>query len=399
LVSEHHPTLCVSVKQLVALGSISNVRSAISTKRRPRSWRWRRIASPTTALTPRRSRGGSLIPRRQLTDRGAIGFVASGPATYGHGMAAPDTLAISPPVLEHLRHQGVDVPDVGDELTTAEYFAFWREVAARADRPELGLELGAAVFGRSLASEAALQAPTLGEAFRAIGRYKRLVCPEEVIVELRAGEASVRCDWILATDDVPALLVDAIFASYVQLAAHATGARAAPLRIELSRQRRHGPVLRAHFGCPIVFGATHDRIVFSASALALPLVTANREAYQRLLPGLEAKLAGRRSLVGEVRIAIARTISAGLRPSVETIAGRLDTSPRTLQRRLSQVRTTFQDQLDDVRHVAARRLLEATELAPIDIAFLLGFAEPNSFARAFRLWERTTPLRWRAARS
>jgi AraC-like DNA-binding protein len=49
--------------------------------------------------------------------------------------------------------------------------------------------------------------------------------------------------------------------------------------------------------------------------------------------------------------------------------------------------------------VAARRLLENTELEPIDIAFLLGFAEPNSFTRAFRLWERTTPLRWRAARS
>jgi AraC-like DNA-binding protein len=52
-----------------------------------------------------------------------------------------------------------------------------------------------------------------------------------------------------------------------------------------------------------------------------------------------------------------------------------------------------------VRHVAARRLLEHTALTPLDISFLLGFSEPNSFARAFRTWERTTPLRWRAARS
>jgi AraC-like DNA-binding protein len=310
-----------------------------------------------------------------------------------------DTLTISSQVLEHLRRQGVEVPEVGDELTTIEYFAFWREVAARDGRPELGLRLGAAVFGRSLASEAALQAPTLGEAFRTIGRYKRLVCPEEVIVEIGAGEASVRCDWVLATGGVPELLVDAIFASYVRLASHATGDKAAPLRIELARKRRHAQVLRAHFRCPIVFGATHDRIVFPVSALALPLVTANREAYQHLIPGLEAKLAGRRSLVGDVRIAIARTISAGVRPNIGTIADRLDTSPRTLQRRLGDARTTFQDQLDDVRHLAARRLLENTELEPIDIAFLLGFAEPNSFARAFRTWERTTPLRWRAARS
>src|SRR5262249_5001762 len=44
-------------------------------------------------------------------------------------------------------------------------------------------------------------------------------------------------------------------------------------------------------------------------------------------------------------------------------------------------------------------LLEHTDLEPIDISFLLGFAEPNSFARAFRTWERTTPLRWRVAHS
>ncbi|HEY6033834.1 MAG TPA: AraC family transcriptional regulator ligand-binding domain-containing protein [Kofleriaceae bacterium] len=310
-----------------------------------------------------------------------------------------DTLTISPTVVEYLRERGISAPAVPDELTTDAYFAYWREVAARADRPELGVELGHAIFGRSLASEAALQAPTLGEAFATLGRYKRLVCPEDVVVETRGGEASVRCDWVLARDEVPEVLVDAIFASYVRLASHATGGRARPLRIELARKRSHGQLLRVHFKCPIELAATRDRIVFPAAAFALPLVTANRAAYERLVPGLEAKLAGRRSVLGDVRIAIARTISAGMRPSIATIAGRLDTSSRTLQRQLSEARTTFQDQLDDVRRVAARRLLEHTELEPIEIAFLLGFAEPNSFARAFRLWERTTPLRWRAARS
>jgi AraC-like DNA-binding protein len=139
--------------------------------------------------------------------------------------------------------------------------------------------------------------------------------------------------------------------------------------------------------------------VFTERALATPFVTADRAAYAQLAPGLEARLADKRSLLGDVRIAIARTISAGARPSVEIIADRLDTSARTLQRRLGEAQTSFQDQLDDVRHVAARRLLATTELEPIEIAFLLGFAEPNSFARAFRTWERTTPLRWRAARS
>jgi AraC-like DNA-binding protein len=312
---------------------------------------------------------------------------------------ARDTMAITTDVIEYLRQQGVVAPRVASELTTDEYFAYWRSVAAANDRPDLGLALGAAVFGRSVSAQAALQAPTLGDALRTIGRYKRLSCPEDVLVEIQGGEPSVRFDWVLSTGEVPAILVDAIFASHVALVARGTGGKIAPVRIELARKRRHGPLLRAHFRCPVVFGAAHDRIVFPVGALGFRFVTADRQAYEQLVPGLEAKLIAKRSLVGDVRVAIARTISAGGRPSIETIADRLDTSARTLQRRLGAARTTFQVQLDDVRRVAARRLLAQTELPPIDIAFLLGFAEPNSFARAFRTWERTTPLRWRAARS
>lgn len=319
---------------------------------------------------------------------------------------ARDRLTISDGVLEHLRRAGVleqlqraGAPAPTRELTTDEFFAFWRDVAAINERPDLGLSIGLAVFGRSVAAIAAQQAPTLGDALRTLGRYKRLTCPEDVLVEVQDGEPSVRFDWMLATGEVPALVVDAVFASHVALVARMTGGRVSPARIELARRRQHAQLLRGHFRCPIVFGATRDRIVFAPGALATPLVTSNRAAYAQLVPDLEAQLVAKRSVLGDVRVAIARTISAGARPTIETIAARLETSPRTLQRRLGEARTTFQDQLDDVRRVAARRLLAHTELPPIDIAFLLGFAEPNSFARAFRSWERTSPLRWRAARS
>lgn len=333
-----------------------------------------------------------------VTAGGAIGFVGAPAAPYGDAMVR-DTLSAPSRMIEHLRRLGVRVPPVADELTTDEFFAFWRAVAAADDRADLGLQVGAAASGQSVSAQAALQAATLGDALRTISRYKRLSCPEDVVVEVADGEASVRFDWVMATGDVPAILVDAIFAATVALVAHGSGGKAGPLRIELARKRRHAQVVRGHFRCPIVFGQAHDRIVFAERALATPFVTADRAAYAQLAPGLEARLASRRSLLGDVRVAIARTISAGARPSVETIADRLETSSRTLQRRLGRARTSFQDQLDDVRHVAARRLLATTELEPIEIAFLLGFAEPNSFARAFRSWERTTPLRWRAARS
>lgn len=310
-----------------------------------------------------------------------------------------DAIPISQPVLAYLRRCGLTVPQVPDEVSTDAYFQFWRDVAKADPRPDLGIEIGLAAFGRSIASVAAAQAETVGHALRTIGRYKRLVCPEEVVIDVRGGEASVRYDWTLATGEVPPALVDAVFAAQCALLARATRGAARPRRLELARRPRHASVLRAHFGCPIRFGAHHDRIVFAEATLAIPLATANRAAYGQLVPRLETELADRRSVVGDVRIAIARTISTGTPPNLRAIATRLATSPRTLQRRLGQAHTTFAAELDDVRRIAARRLLEHTELPPIDIAFLLGFEEPNSFARAFRSWERTTPLRWRAARS
>ena len=312
---------------------------------------------------------------------------------------ARDTIPISQQVLDHLRQLAIAVPQVAEQVTTDEYFAFWRDIEAADPRPDLGISIGLAVFGRSPAAIAATQSATVGDAIRTLGRYKRLVCPEDVLLEVRDGEAYVRFDWTLATGDVPARLVDAVFTSHVALLASGTRDKARPMRIELARKPAHADMLRRHFRCPVVFRATHDRIVLPATTLAMPLETRNRAAYESLVPGLEAKLAAKRSIVGDVRAAIARTISAGARPSIHQIAERLETSTRTLQRRLGKAKTTFAAQLDDGRHVVARRLLEHTELPPIDIAFLLGFEEPNSFVRAFRDWERTTPLRWRAARS
>src|SRR5262249_43162430 len=139
--------------------------------------------------------------------------------------------------------------------------------------------------------------------------------------------------------------------------------------------------------------------VFAAEALALPFVTADAEAFARVVPGLEAELVGRaqrRTVRDDVRVAIARNMSAGARPSVGVVARRLNLSARTLQRRLGEERPSYQEEPDRVRRASARRLLANTELGTMDIAFLLGFEEPNSFARAFRGWENTTPARWRA---
>lgn len=286
-------------------------------------------------------------------------------------------------------------------LTTREFFAFWRAVEDETEKArDLGLMLGsqALVHRYSVAMMAAIHASNLAEALNTLARYKRLTCPEHVEVEIARGEANIRFHWILADTEVPRLLVDSTFAAFVALARSGTGTPVAPRRIELARRPADVRMLADHFGCDLRFAAPFDRLVFDESALALPFVTHDEQALTTLVPGLEAALVGRsetRSFCDEVRVAIVRHICSGGRPTVEKVARRLRLSPRTLQRRLEEEKTSYQEQLAEVRQRTARRLLANTDLDTVEVAFLLGFEEPNSFARAFRSWEGMTPIRWR----
>jgi hypothetical protein len=105
--------------------------------------------------------------------------------------------------------------------TTAEFFALWRavEVESGADA-SLGLRIGIEVLPdeTNVVSLAAMHSETLGEGLRKLARYKRLVCPERVSIDVEGDEARVRFEWLLATTPPPAFLTDIIFAGVTNLA-------------------------------------------------------------------------------------------------------------------------------------------------------------------------------------
>jgi AraC-like DNA-binding protein len=325
-----------------------------------------------------------------------------------------DLVPVPSQMLERLAAVGVDVAGVLQHarlsrsqlaararLTTREFFAFWRAVEQAAGTRDLGLRLGSEASPHQLdvASLAALHAPNLGEALKKLARYKRLVCPEEIAIEIADGEARIRFHWILAEEQVPLLIVDGAFATVVAIARRGTGRPIAPRRVELTRRRANEATLARHFGCEIHFDAPLDRLVLEERALAEPFVTHNEDLLAVMLPGLEAAVNERGAaptVADDVRMILGRCMD-GERPTVEKIAQEMRMSPRTLQRRLEDAGTTYQELLDDVRRQSARRLLANTDLDAGEVAFLLGFEELNSFTRAFHAWEGTTPTRWRAS--
>jgi AraC-like DNA-binding protein len=325
-----------------------------------------------------------------------------------------DLVPIPLALFERLARAGLDVDEIlrhanlprsrfnvaKPEGTTAEFFALWRAVEERITDRTFGLRLGVEAFTdtQNVVTLAALHSVTLGEGLQKLARYKRLVCPEKISIEVKRGEARVRFEWLLAKDDPPSLLTDIIFAGIVHLAQQGTMMPVKPRRLELARHQANKTILRRYFGCDLFFDAPYDLMVFDEATLALPMVNRNAQLLSVLVPGLELALPKNdlaRTLADDVCDALSETMS-GDRPTVSKVAKSLGMSVRTLQRRLGGLGTTYQDVLDNVRHNSARSLLTRTNLGMDEVAFLLGFEEVNSFIRAFHVWEGTTPARWRA---
>ena len=316
-------------------------------------------------------------------------------------------------LLRRLAAFGIDVPGVLHRarisrprsasrwrISARQFFDLWHAIGRSAVARDFGLRIGADASPQQYAvgSIAALHSANVGEALAKFARYKRLVTPEEILLDFAEGEARLSLHWLLSFDPAPECLVDGMFAAAVSIARRGAGKLLRPRRLEVTRRRADEDMLARHFGCEVRFDAPVDMLVFDEAALSERfIVTHDNAMLDAIVPGLEAALdrqSAGRTLIGDVRMTLLRNLR-GERPSVASIAEQMRMSSRTLQRRLENADTSFQELLDGVRRHSARRLLTNTDLSTGEVAFLLGFEEVNSFTRAFRGWEGTTPNRWR----
>jgi AraC-like DNA-binding protein len=285
-------------------------------------------------------------------------------------------------------------------VTTEQLFALWRAIGEVSGDPAIGLKLGTETKTERFhpMGIAALSTANFGAAIQHMARYKRLSAPEEILQEVDDEEWSIQFLWTLALDAEPAVLIEHCFAWVLTIARHGSGTRVAPVRVELVQPRTHGKALERFFGCPVLCGKSRNVMVFRANDAALPFVTRNAELLEMLAPQFEKELKQRvandDSFLELVRGKIQHKLT-GQRPTIEGVARDLHMSSRTLQRRLQEAGSGFQRVLDEARHEMARYYLRNSVLELAEAAYLLGYEDANSFARAFRAWEGVPPTHWR----
>jgi AraC-like DNA-binding protein len=283
--------------------------------------------------------------------------------------------------------------------TTAELFALWRAIAETSGDPGIGLKLGAEPrFERYQPTAiAAVCSRSFRDALQRIARYKQLTCPEEIRVRTTRDEGSVEFFYLQAEEVQPDVLVDLCLSWILSIGRRGTDGQVTPLRLELTRPAQNRELLETHFGCRVRFKADRNALVFRSSDLDRPFVTHNEELLKAIGAQLETELQERNpnADVGEqVKHTLKRSL-AGKRPTLQHIARELRTSVRTLQRRLTDADVTFQQLVEDTRRELARHYLKHSAVELNETAFLLGYADANSFFRAFHGWEGTSPGEWR----
>lgn len=219
-----------------------------------------------------------------------------------------------------------------------------------------------------------------------LARYKKLIGPmcfqinekaEYTELEIMSGESDAK---------LPGFLVQIEIAFLLNILQKATKEEITPVKVEMNEIPESNTFKNFIGISPTV--SSKNIIYFANKDLEKPFITYNDAMWSYFQPELNKRLSELDvddSMSARVRSTLTEILAGG-KSGIEDVAIRLGVSKRTLQRKLSEENTTFQKQLNSTREVLALHYINNTYMTTNDIAYLLGYAELNSFLRAFSIW-------------
>jgi AraC-like DNA-binding protein len=278
----------------------------------------------------------------------------------------------------------------------------WRRAVELSGNPAIGLNMAKVVRPASfhVVGYALMSSRTLKEGFTRLVRYQRIIAEGADLSFRPLGEGYGLVLSIHGDSLPPARQsAEASLAYALAFCRWMTAKPITPLKICLQGEP---PVdlepYQQVFQAPLQFNSEHYALLFSRADMDIPLPSANlalAQLHDRFAGEYLARFADTR-VTHQARQVLCRLLPQG-EPKRDSVAQTLCLSPRTLQRRLQEEGTSFQQLLDDTRRELVVQYLTQPNLTLLEIAYLLGFADPSNFFRAFRRWFACTPGEYRAA--
>lgn len=245
---------------------------------------------------------------------------------------------------------------------------------------------------------ASLSSPTLGLAMARWCRHHGLLSDDiRLSVGNHKGTAWIALDEQSALGDAREFCIVSVLRNALGVACWLCDSRIPLLATELRfAAPAHRDSYAVLFDGETTFSASHNRIVFDAAYLQLPIRrddAALQHMLQRALALTVRPYRRDRLLAWRVRQALSEHVA--LFQNVERLAAHLQLSTRSLHRQLQDEGSSLQSIKDGIRRERAMALLATTHKPIKHIAAQLGFSHAKSFSHAFRGWTGVTPGLWR----
>jgi AraC-like DNA-binding protein len=299
---------------------------------------------------------------------------------------------------------GLEPDDLRKPLTSEQADRVFVVMYEKAGNPAAGLAVGlqpmrSELFG--VVGFAGMLSSDFGAALARIARYNALVSACQIDLHAGADECEARIRYDGPLRPYSRSRLDIQMGTLLMFGRTFTERKILPVRVTLKERPSYHALYADAFCCAALFDQPHDAIVFRRADLDLPLVSANQrvaamfeDAAERDLQTYEACEVSGNGTAAAVREILERQLHGDV-PDIESVSRVLFLSARTLQRRLAEEGVRFSTLLDEVRLEMAQRYLSAGRATLTEIAYLLGFSEPNSFFRSFKRWTGKTPADFR----
>ncbi len=285
-------------------------------------------------------------------------------------------------------------------LDLRSYCTLFEQAAAQTGVDHFGLRFGAAYQVENMGplAQLALNSPTLAAALQNLCRYFPAI-QEHSTLSLREDGALIHLEYQIRDGRITQRRQDAelsigIFNNFFR---RCFGAKWSPEEVHFEHLRAAQPgAHQAILNAPVYFAQPANAILFRRASLTQPMPGANPAR----LPALHAELTRRSATArpDDFTGQVAQEIRIGFYsgdPSIIAVARRLGLSRATLYRRLAAGPQDFTQLTQSVRQDLALMYAAQPHIPFMEIAALLGYAEPSAFTRAFRRWTQTTPAQYR----
>ena len=185
------------------------------------------------------------------------------------------------------------------------------------------------------------------------------------------------------------LQIVSFFAFLIKMARTQTSAPFIAQKLTLTTNHKNCDMLSKFMGCDIERGSTNSIHVHKSESL-IPFVGADNVMWMEAEGEIQRRSSGRvnSALYEEVQNILMETLSV-VNGTVDPVIERLGISKRTLQRRLKKDGLSFRQILDDTRFRLANDFLRQGKISKTEIAYRLGYRDPNSFYRVYKEWAKS----------